>query len=682
MPRPKRTRPMDPAAEVPCQRQIAAALLIFAVAALPLLPALDARIGVFIAAVIALRALVIRFPRLQPGMPVLVLLTAAGGLNVVDAYRGIAGQAPGTALLLSMVALKLLEARGKRDLRVMLLVLGFVLVVQFLFDDSMWRALLMVAVLIASFALLRDLNLPAPPPGTLPRATTGLRSAGVMAAQALPLALVLFVFFPRLDAPLWDLGLDNAYAITGLKDWLEPGSVKDLVVSGEEVMRVRFDTEPGIPVEEMYWRGPVLWHTSGNRFLPASAGAFPEAMAAVEPLSEPLVYTVLLEPSDQHWITALDAPLEAPRRARLTADLQVLADQAIAERRLFRLRSAMDYRVANISLDEELAALELPDTVTPRMQALVQDWTRDEPAPEEVVRRALAFYNEQPFRYSLLAPDMGPRPMDAFLFEERVGFCEHYAASFTLLMRMAGIPTRIVLGYLGGERNPYSNDLLIRQSDAHAWTEVWLEGKGWTRVDPTAAVAPERVDQDRRLSNMGAGAPVRFRLDDTSTVGRAIYNLHLAAQAFNVAWRRWVVGFSSMQQQDIVRGLGLERLREFGLVVLMAVGSIGIMLAWGLWLARPRAPSDPVVAAYQTFQRRLRQRDATLARRAGEGPLDHLVRLRRRSPELAAAAKDIVDAYVRLRYADTPVTDAATARLRRLVQGFRPRPGRMDRVRQ
>jgi protein-glutamine gamma-glutamyltransferase len=660
--------PADP----PDQRQLIAGTLLFGLSALPLLFDLDPRVSAFIAGMLALQALSIRFPRLRPGMLVLLLLTLVGGLNVVDAYRGIAGQGPGTALLLSMVALKLLEVRTRRDLRVLLLVLGFLLVVQFLFDDSPWRLAAMVAILLGAFALLLDLTLPTHARGLGMRTRASLAGAAVMMAQALPLALVLFVFFPRLDAPLWDLGIENPHAVTGLKDWLEPGSIKDLVVSGEDVMRVRFDREPGMPVERMYWRGPVLWHAVGNRFSPARPGDFPDAEVELEPLAEPLDYTALLEATDQRWITALDWPLTAPLGAELTADGQLLADRPIDERRMFRLRSAPAYRAGGLSLEEEAAALALPDTVTERMRALVASWTADDPPPATVVERALAHFNEQPFRYSLLAPDMGPKAMDDFLFDSQVGFCEHYAAAFTLLMRIAGLPTRIALGYMGGELNPYSGDYVVRQSEAHAWTEVWLGEQGWTRVDPTAAVAAERVDPDGSLARLGAGAPARFRLDDRSILGRTVYDLHLLLDAANIAWRRWVVGFSHFKQQQMLRNLGLDALRDTGLVLLMALAGAGVMLAWGLWLGRPAAPADPVQAAYAAFQRKLRRVDAALARHPDEGPLDHLTRLGRLRPYLAAAATPIVQAYVRLRYDNASPQERGLDQLREQVRAFRP----------
>ncbi|WP_295538624.1 DUF3488 and transglutaminase-like domain-containing protein [uncultured Thiohalocapsa sp.] len=645
----ERRAPGTPPAEPPERPQLAAATLLLTLCALPLLPALEPQVALFIAAVLTLRVANLCW---RPGLVVLGLLAVTGVLNALHAYGAVTGQAPGTALLLSMLALKLLEVRSKRDLRVLLLVLGFVLVVQFLFDQSPWRALLMAALLVASFALLRDLNMPAHPASLGQRVAEGLGRTGIMAAQALPLALVLFVLFPRLDAPLWQLGGDDARSVTGLKDWLEPGSVRALVVSGEPVMRVRFDGEPAVSPAAMYWRGPVLWHANGNRFEPAAPGDFPAAEPRIEVRSDAIDYIALLEPSEQRWITALDLPVSAPRGATLTPDLQLLADRPIDARTAYRLRSAAAYRIDGLTAAQARAATALPaHQVTPRMRALVARWRADDPAAETIVQRALDHFNRQPFRYSLLAPDLGERAMDAFLFDAQVGFCEHYAAAFTLLMRIAGIPTRIVLGYLGGERNPYSGDYLVRQSDAHAWTEVWLPNQGWTRVDPTAAIAAERVDADGGIAALGADAPARFRVDERSLLGRALRNLQLAADAFDAAWQSRVVGFSRAEQQRLLAGVGLERFRDTGLIVLMTLAGTGVMLAWGLWLARPRPARDPAAAAYIRFQRRLARIDPTLAKRPQEGPLDHHARLVAARPDLAQQADAVVSAYVRMRYA-------------------------------
>jgi transglutaminase-like putative cysteine protease len=480
-----------------------------------------------------------------PATWILALLTIIGGLNVIDAYRGVAGQSPGTALLLTMMALKLLEVRARRDLRVLLLLFGFLLVVQFLFDKSALRTAFMTLLLFANLALLFDLTNVSGVKTLRWRLQRAGRIAGVITLQALPLALVLFLFFPRLNSPLWNLGIENEFAITGLQDWLEPGSVRDLVVSGEDALRVRFDRPPNIPVERMYWRGIVVWHTDGRRWTPAEPGEFSDSETRVQALGETLSYMVALEPTDQRWLIGLDMPTSIPGDARLSSDFQVLAARPVEDLRFYRMSSAFNYRTQGLSLFEEAAATALPEAmITPRMRALVDGWRADDASPEAIVQRALTHFNQQDFYYTLLPPDLGNNPMDAFLFDAKSGFCEHYAGSFALLMRIAGIPTRIVLGYLGGEYNPLSGDYLIRQSDAHAWNEVWLAERGWVRIDPTAYVDPARVDADSRLRAMGAGAPVRFRIDEHGIIGNLLHQAHLLADALNAGWRQWVVGFS------------------------------------------------------------------------------------------------------------------------------------------
>ena len=664
-----------PASEpLPDSWQLIAVMLLITLGSIPLLLELKPQIGLFIGAMLALRALSLRWPRLRPGLWLLGLLTLVGGLNVLDAYRGIAGQSPGTALLLSMMALKLLEVRCRRDLRVLLLLFGFVLVVQFLFDESPARTLLLSLLLVANFALLFDLTRSSHPIRLIERGRLAARVALTVMLQALPLALVLFIFFPRLDSPLWNLGLDKEQAVTGLRDWLEPGSIRDLVISGEEALRVTFDRAPEIPAERMYWRGPVLWHSDGRRWLPAGDAEFPDAQSRVEPLGDTLGYLVAMERTDQHWLIALDLPTEVPRDARMTSDFQVLASKPVDDYRFYRMSSAPSYRTHGLSLDEERAALALPENVTGRMRALVERWRNEvagtEAGAEAIVQRALTHFNREPFRYTLLPPDLGDNPMDAFLFDERAGFCEHYAAAFTLLMRIADIPTRIVLGYLGGERNPISGHYLIRQSDAHAWTEVWLQGRGWVRVDPTAAVHPERVDQDGRLASLGAGAPVRFRLDDQGLVGRAVHAAHLLADAMGTGWRQWVVGFSRLKQQRLLDQLGLGQLRELGLALVMTIGGSLIMLVWSLLLSRPARERDPVLRAYQRFTDKLAR--VRLERRPNEGPLDHRDRIIAKRPDLAKPVVSIVGLYLRLRFA-AGAGGADQALLEQRVRAFRPR---------
>jgi transglutaminase-like putative cysteine protease len=641
--------------------------VLLVLASMPLLLALKAQVALFVAALFVLRIASLRFPTLAVGTWLLAALTIIGGLNVLDAYHGLAGKQPGTALLLTMVALKLLEVRRCRDLRVLTTVFGFVLIVAFLFDTSPWIAGYLGALLLGNIALMADLGAM----GAQERLRTALRTAGTLTVQALPLAVVLFLFFPRLDAPLWNLGLDGDEARTGLKNWLEPGSVTELVVSGEDAFRVRFDKPLPIGADAMYWRGPVLWRTDGRRWTPLEGYRWPrDPPPSLVARDDPVHYTVVMEPTGQRWLMALEMPVSVPDRTRLSTDFQLTATEPVNDLRVYRVSSVLDYRIDGLGPSERTAALQLPDNITPRMRRLVADWGAGATSAEVVVERALAHFNEQPFRYTLLPPPLGENAADAFLFETQSGFCEHYASAFVLLMRLADIPARIVAGYLGGEYNPISDDYLVRQSDAHAWSEVWIDGRGWMRVDPTAAVAAERVERDGRVATMGGAAPIRFRLDAEHGIGRLLHGLRLLADAADAGWTNWVIGFSSIKQQRMLDGVGLGHLRQYGLAALMGAAGLAIMLGWSLALARRQPASDPVVRAWEQFSRVMAR--IGLARRPREGPADYRDRIIAARPDLAPEITAIVNQYARLRYGAQAEAHGVVLFSQR-VRGFRPK---------
>ncbi|WP_462321980.1 transglutaminase TgpA family protein [Halochromatium sp.] len=682
--------------DLPADRwQLIVATLLLGLGAAPLLLALRLHVGLFVLSLLLISAAAIRWPRLQPNRWVLVALTLLGGLVVLDSYHSVVGQHAGSALLLVMIALKRLESRTRRDLRVLVIAFGFLLVIQFLFGKSPWLAVWMLLMLVGAVALLTDLSVAGRSQQRLADWRTAGRMALILTAQAAPLAFVLFLLFPRLDAPLWDLQLGDERAISGLKNWLEPGSISELIVSGEDAFRVRFDAPQDaaqdLPINAMYWRGPVLWCTNGQRWLPLPALApapRPTAAAASEAanrsdktqptdalpvrelLSEPISYTVLLEPTDQRWLFALELPTRLPERSQLTADFQLLAEKPVTDLRLYRASSVLDYRMSRLAPAHEQAALQLPPNVTERTQALVADWQRMSETPAQVVQQALAFFSQPPFRYTLLPPRLGDNPTDEFLFETQAGFCEHYASSFVLLMRLAGIPSRIVLGYLGGEYNPLSGDYLIRQSDAHAWAEIWLEGRGWTRVDPTAAIDPARVERELRFDSLGRTAPARFRVEESSVIGQLVRNARFLADAFDSGWRHWVLGFSSQDQFRLLDRLGLGAWREYGLALLMTIAGSAVMLGWAMALARKPRTHDPVQRCWQRFGRRLAR--IGLGPQHHEAPLHYRARVFKARPDLQPTVDPIVDSYIKLRYQALPTKTVQQA-LCRQVGRFRPR---------
>ena len=358
--------------------------------------------------------------------------------------------------------------------------------------------------------------------------------------------------------------------------------------------------------------------------------------------------------------------------ARITRDYQVLARQRVDERRRFRAESVLGRRTADLSPLEQTLALQLPAEISPRVRRLVETWQDSGRSPRQTVALALAHFYREPFHYTLDPPRLGADPIDGFLFETRRGFCEHYATAFALLMRVAGIPSRIVVGYLGGEFNPLGDYLIVRQSDAHAWTEVWLPGEGWVRVDPTAAIHPDRVELPDELDALGGGAPVRFRLFDPGPLRDLLHGLSLLGDTLNATWNRWVLGFGQQRQRQFLSGVGLGSLGEFDLVVLMTGGCLALLgLSAVASLLRWHRERDPVVRLYGSFCRRMAR--VGLQRDAWEGPRTFMQRIGQQRPDLAAELTTIEQLYLRLRYGAGSQTDLRVFRQR--VRRFRPGGG-------
>jgi len=658
------TRPI-PTAERPGTRHVAWTSLLVMAASLPLLRYLDWRVSAFLLLTFGVRLVGLRWHSAVPGPWIRALLMLAGIANCFYANRTLVGQDGGTALLVTMLGLKLLELNSRRDLRLSAILTGFLIVAEFLFDQSLPLAVYFSVIVIAAVALLVDLN------GGLGGRDLrpALRVALQLSAQAIPVTLLLFVLFPRLTAPLWDLGLDDRKGSTGMSDTMEPGNISELVINGDLAFRARFASPPP-NANQLYWRGPVLWEMDGRRWSPGTHPTTWDAPTRLVESAQPLDYEVVLEPSRQTWIFALDLPIGHPPDTAMTADFQVRAAQPINSPKRYRLSSALGYRTAEPGETLRQYALRLPPNITPRMRKLVADWGRESNTPWELAQRALTFFNRENFSYTLLPPPLGANPADAFLFETRAGFCEHYASAFALLMRIGGIPSRVVLGYLGGEPNGLGGHYAVWQSDAHAWVEVLIEGRGWVRVDPTAAIDPTRIDNRSASRLLGAGSSVRFDLQEASRLAHLVRTIRLLGDSLDAAWQNWVLDFSAADQLGLMERLGLGALREYGLAVLMV---LTISLTLGLTLLamlREEDRRDPLDRLYAGFCRRLAR--IGLARRPSEGPSDYGRRVTARRPDLAPAVEDFLALYLPARFGQQQPPDVIT-RLTHLLRGFRPR---------
>ena len=598
-----------------------------------------------------------------PGAWVRVPLALAGFAAVFLTYGGVHGRDPGVALLTTMIALKLLELRSLRDLYVTVFLGYFLVMANLLYSqEPPMAAYLLLSVLVLTATLVAANR----GPGRI-ALREELRLGGKLLLQGLPIMLVLFFLFPRIDGALWHTPLPPTSASTGISDEMRPGDISKLVQDDSVAFRVEFD---GVvpPPSQRYWRGPVMWFTTGRFW---RAGSPPNAEIMYVGRGEPVSYSVSLEPSQQRWLFTLDLPAEIPDDARLTDDFQVVTEGPITSRRRYSARSYTDYTAADLSPAQRQAGLQQPYHLSDRVRELALSWRSRATNDRDVVQMALAHFRNEPFVYTLEPPLLPDDPVDGFLFETRRGFCEHYATSFTVLMRLAGIPARVVTGYQGGQLNPFGDYLIVRQSDAHAWSEVWLPGEGWTRVDPTAAVAPERVEQSIDAdAGLGLDGAVQFRgLGGSFTIGLS-ERFQLAIDNVYAKWDLWILGYGAERQLEVLAnlGLGIESWRDVTVALALAVGVLLPLIGWSIM--RGRSPArDPVALLYRRFCARLARRG--LARAGHEGPRAFAARVAATRPDLADAVTRVTDLYVGLRYAPAPPA-GGIATLRRALREFRP----------
>jgi transglutaminase-like putative cysteine protease len=561
-------------------------------------------------------------------------------LAVLLDYRTLNGIDAGTALLIVMAGMKLLETRTVRDLTVIVFLSYFALFAAFLYNQSMLRLPYMfITAWLLTVTLMR-----------IHQTTTSMsvREAvgitGKMFLQSLPLAVLLFLLFPRLPGQFWAVVPARSEATTGLSGEMSPGDVSDLSISSELAFRVRFDGATP-PAPQRYWRGPVLHDFDGRTWRQPRMPFVPQEVAAGGPTYR---YELMLEPHQRRWIFGLDVATRWPRRVARASDLQLLAGDPIATLTSYRLESAPSYTVSGPlpNLMRQADTL-LPAGRNERSIALAREMRERAGSDEAFVTAVLAKFRDEEYFYTLEPPRLELNSVDDFLFNTRRGFCEHFASAFTMLARAAGIPARVVTGYQGGELNPISGYLLIRQSEAHAWSEVWLEGRGWVRVDPTAAVAPQRIESglEAALSEGGESLPGSFLRQSA-----LLTQLRLAWDAANTFWNNQVVAFGEAQQRWLLERLNIGDAdwEELGIALVLAlVGFFALMSAYLAWRFRPRA-RDPLAQIYEQLCRKLARHG--LPRAAHEGPSDYVARVTHARPELGAQLVEARNLYVALRY--------------------------------
>jgi protein-glutamine gamma-glutamyltransferase len=610
-----------------------------------------------------------------PGRFAMLPLLAGAGSAVWLQHGTLLGREAGVTFLLLLMALKLLEMRARRDVIIVIFLCFFILLTEYLFSQSLPVAVLTAVAVVLLFFVLVSTNLVEQ---DLP-ASRKLRLVGLVLAKSLPLAAAMFVLFPRVSGPLWGLPGDGFGSRTGLSESMSPGSISRLLESNEIAFRAQFAAAPPTN-DQLYWRGPVLGYFSGRFWAPLRArNVAPPPLEMRGDAGAAMEYTVTLEPHQRDWLFALEMPALPTGNAldpRFTSEGQLLARLLINERVRYRLVS---YTHFTIGLNETPASLkewlQLPDGYNPRTRRFAEELRREVPqadasASQRLVVLVLDRLRRGGFKYTLEPPLLGRNSIDEFLFDTRLGYCEHYASAFVVLMRMLGVPARVTTGYQGGELNPVDRFLTVRQSDAHAWAEVWLDGRGWVRIDPTAVVAPVRIEG-------GAGEIARQQgLVQLSTAVSQIdwvRRLRFNWEAVQNAWYQWVLSYSPERQRDFLVKLGLvPDWRTLGW--LFAGSLIALLSVLAFFSLRHRSERDPLAELFTRFQARLREAGIEVS--PHEGPRDLAQRLERAmAAESLPGARDILQSFEQWRYsrASVHMKPGAMRALRRAVNGYRPR---------
>lgn len=550
------------------------------------------------------------------------------------------------------VGLKWLETRSLRDFYVLLFILVYLSAVNFLFRQEIHWTLVNLAGVLVLFVGLQIVNAPG-----LPGAVrSGWKRLGLMFVKTLPVVVLLFVFFPRV-APLWSVPLVSGDARTGISDTMTPGDISSLAQSSDRAFRVTFGDE--LPAHrDRYWRGLFLdrldgetWRQSRDR-APQRPGRV-ALDGGIGPL-QPDEYDILLEPTGQTWAFALEG-------SSSVSDNVVKNEQG-----LFRFNRPADttvrYRLArdggdtSATLDNTRQYLQLPASGNPRARELAQSLKDQASGPGDIVISVLRRFREQEYFYTLRPPQMPADGIDALLFDNRRGFCAHYAGAMTFLLRAADIPARVVVGYQGGTPGSGDEYLIIRQYDAHAWVEAWMPGAGWTRVDPTAAIAPDRIESGLRDAVQEEGS---FLENDWTSPQRyadlpVLQWASLQLDKMNYKWQRWVVGYQGQSQMDLMSRLpGGIGLRELGYVTAAVVG--GALLLAGLITAlggRSFARRDPFARVLERWHSLCET--AGVPVRHGETPWCQAQRLGDAVPSVAASAMNFARLVNRHYYSGDP----------------------------
>lgn len=601
-----------------------------------------------------------RLPSLWILTPICLLLMAAVYLT----YHTLLGREAGICMLTLLLTCKLLEMHAKRDIFVIIFLSLFLLLSSFFNSQSIasaaWATLATLALLTALLSFQYT--------GLMPSLWQRIKLALSILGMAIPLTVIAFFLFPRIQGPLWGLPSDANTGRSGLSNSMTPGNISKLVQSEEIAFRVKFSgTLPR--KSDLYWRGIVLNRFDGRSWSQVEdagtdrATPPPAASDLKDVMGAAVQQDIVLEASGQHWLFALDIPDAAPgipdMQTKLSRQHELSSAAEINTRLRYAVVSHTDYRLqAQLSENEIQNSLYLPSGFNPKTRHYAATLRQSINTEQQAVIAVLNLFRRDNFIYTLEPPLLGTNSIDDFLFASRAGFCEHYSSAFVVLMRAMGIPARVVTGYQGGSLNQIDQQLEVRQSDAHAWAEVWINGRGWLRVDPTAAVAPERIEKNLAATQPAQGLAGIFQLSLTqnSWVGGALNSLRMRWNATNNAWNLWVLNYDQSKQFNLVRALGLEGFdwTQLSLIALLLIGMAMSMMALPFMLNRPQVA--PIDRLYLSLCQKMARKG--YPRLLHEAPQTYSLRLKMRLPTPQyGATQAFILAYSAAKYGKTMASD-------------------------
>jgi len=612
-------------------------------------------------------------PLPAPALRIGLTLASVAGIVLTFGYP--LGRDPGIASLILLSSLKLMELKSRRDFMFIVFMCYFLIFGNFLYDQSLPDLTFMIAdFILITIAVLR-LNHPIK---ERVKSSYLLKFSLRLFFFALPFTVMLFLLFPRVYGAFWNFPREKRIYESGFRDSLQPGDVAELALSKTTAFKVEFPDNNMPKQRNLYFRGLVLWFTNGKTWY---QGRIPSTIKRNSDYRKKgILQYITLQPHNEQWLFALDRPVGVQRWVKTLPGNIYQSIWKLETPYRYGVISRFDGGLQFLPKVHREWAMQLPTDINPKIIKLGQKWRTNSASDNDVIKQAQDYFQSQGFAYSLSPGQMNPNdPLGDFLFNRRQGFCEHYAAVFTILMRAAGIPSRVVVGYQGGEYNPIGKYLEVRQSDAHAWSEVWLEEKalkgttGWERIDPTAWVSPDRIEYGLEMS-----LTLSKQLNDSDR-DQAIQDA-LKGNFFKRIWKfiknnwenvkykwdTWIITYDIWRQRDFLRDLGFGRVSRWSLLVIAIIFLFIFLFILSLFMRRKTQSKDPLLKHYQEFCRKLER--AGLQRMRWEGPVHFKQRATKKFPQKAGIIQQITNLFVQLRYGKLEISKTRIKELKNHVR--------------